>query len=120
MGRSTEFITLTPEGELIIRSGYAWDGPSGPTFDTPSSIRGSLVHDALYQLLRAELLPIDARDIADQELYRICVEDGMWKWRARLWLRAVRKCAAGAADPVHKKPLLVAPRPLEVDLTAFL
>ena len=42
------FCSLTTEGLLIIRPGYAWDGPSGPTFDTPSFMRGSLIHDVLY------------------------------------------------------------------------
>jgi hypothetical protein len=32
--------------------GYAWNGPSGPTLDTRNFMRGSLVHDALYQLMR--------------------------------------------------------------------
>ena len=46
----TDFIELSTEGMLIIKKGYAWDGPSGPTIDTPNFMRGSLVHDALYQL----------------------------------------------------------------------
>ena len=42
----TQFIHLAMDGRLTILSGYAWDGPSGPTIDTKSSIRGSLIHDA--------------------------------------------------------------------------
>lgn len=106
---NTPFIALSPTGLLLIRAGYAWDGPSGPTFDTKSSMRGSLVHDALYQLLRAELLPASDRALVDKELYRLCVEDGMWKWRAKLWLREVRKFAGGAADPKNKKRVYTAP-----------
>jgi hypothetical protein len=35
-------------GSLLIRSGYAWDGVSGPlTLDTRNVMRASLVHDAL-------------------------------------------------------------------------
>ena len=45
-----EYLALTPTGALTIRKGYAWDGPSGPTIDTLNFMRGSLVHDALYQL----------------------------------------------------------------------
>lgn len=105
----TQFISLDTEGQLTIRSGYCWDGPSGPTADTPSSMRGSLVHDALYQLIRNVALPRSARDAADELLYRICVEDGMWKWRAWMWRRAVKKFAAGAADPRNRKPILLAP-----------
>ena len=46
------FIEIGTDGLLTIRKGYAWDGPSGPTIDTKDFMRGSLVHDALYQLLR--------------------------------------------------------------------
>ena len=45
----TEYITLDSQGNLTIKKGYAWDGPSGPTIDTLTFMRGSLVHDALYQ-----------------------------------------------------------------------
>ena len=106
---TTRFISLETDGTLTVLGGYAWDGPSGPTFDTPSSMRGSLVHDALYQLLRGGFLPAESRDQADDELYRVCLDDRMWKWRARLWLRAVRKFATGAADPKHKKRVYLAP-----------
>ncbi len=53
---STRYVSLSVTGKLRIRYGYAWDGPSGPTWDTLNSMRGSLVHDVLYQLMRLELL----------------------------------------------------------------
>ena len=46
------FLSLSSDGILTIRKSYAWDGPSGPTIDTMDFMRGSLVHDALYQLMR--------------------------------------------------------------------
>ena len=52
----SEFIVLTADGLLTINKGYAWDGPSGPALDTCNFMRGSLVHDALYQLMREKLL----------------------------------------------------------------
>ena len=70
---------------------------------------GSLVHDALYQLLRLGLLPPECRAAADAELYRICRADGMSWIRAKLWLRAVRKFAASAASPINKRLIKVAP-----------
>ena len=51
-----DYIALDPQGALRIAKGYAWDGPSGPTLDTRNFMRGSLVHDALYQLMREGLL----------------------------------------------------------------
>jgi hypothetical protein len=48
----TEFIDLDTDGNLTVKNGYAWDGPSGPVKDTDENMRASLVHDALYQLMR--------------------------------------------------------------------
>ena len=55
-GPTNQFINLDTDGALVIKGGYAWDGPSGPTIDTKNFMRGSLVHDALYQIMRLELL----------------------------------------------------------------
>jgi len=85
------------DGYLTISAGYAWDGPSGPTWDTASSMRGSLVHDALYQLIREGLIGCEWREQADKELRRICVEDGMSNLRAALWYRALRLAGARSA-----------------------
>jgi len=46
----TDFMHIDCGGSLCIREGYSWDGPSGPAIDTVDFMRGSLVHDALYQL----------------------------------------------------------------------
>lgn len=48
----TEYISLLTDGTLIVQKGYAWDGPSGPTIDTPDTMAASLMHDAGYQLIR--------------------------------------------------------------------
>ena len=105
----TPFISLTKLGTLTIKNGYAWDGPSGPTIDTKSSMRASLVHDVLYQLLRQGKLPQCWRETADNVFYDICIEDGMWAWRAKLWYRELRKFAAGSANPKNKKQSYTAP-----------
>ncbi len=99
----TLFLWLNPNGRLKIQRGYAWDGPSGPTIDTRSSMRGSLVHDALYQLMRSGLLGVDRREAADNLMCNIFLEDGMWAWRARAWFRSVRKLAGMSVDPRSKK-----------------
>jgi hypothetical protein len=85
------WVTLDEDGLLTAWSGYAWDGPSGPTFDTASTLRASLFHDCLYQLMREKLLDLEeCRKPADDLLRRLMVEDGAWRWRAWLWLKAVR------------------------------
>lgn len=93
------YVTLSSGGLLTMRAGYAWDGASGPTIDTPSFLRGSLVHDALYQLMREGKLGLDCRDRADRLLERICIEDGMFRFRAAYVYRAVRLFGAGNAAP---------------------
>lgn len=105
----TEYISLTPEGTLLVRKGYAWDGPSGPTIDRPTNMRGSLAHDALYQLIRADLLQLEARKAADAVLLTLWLQDGMWPWLAKAEAWAVRKFAEDAARPHSEHPVLQAP-----------
>lgn len=94
---------------LTIERGYCWDGASGPTWDSRSSMRASLVHDALYQLMRLGVLPEACREMADQALYDLCVEDGMFRPRAWAWWKAVRLMAAGAAKNGTDREVLTAP-----------
>lgn len=108
LGRN-DFIELHPDGTLIIKKGYAWDGPSGPTIDTKSFMRGSLVHDALYQLMREDLLNRKHKPAADQILHDICVADGMFPLRAWWVLKAVSWFGEPNTDPARKRPLLTAP-----------
>ena len=103
------FLYLAPEGTLTIRSGYAWDGPSGPALDTPDSMRGSLVHDALYQLFRMALISQDHRDYADELLVKICKEDGMEDFRADYFGWAVQTIGERFADPKNRKKVITAP-----------
>lgn len=100
-----EYVSLSPQGFLSIRKGYAWDGPSGPTFDTKNFMRGSLVHDALYQLIGEGLLPMAERDQADKELRRICLEDGMSAARAWWVYQAVHWFGDTAAATPEKAPI---------------
>lgn len=105
----TDYISII-NGSLSIRKGYAWDGPSGPTIDTKDFMRGALIHDALYQLLREGMLPAEDRKVADIVLKRTCIEDGMFFVRANVVYLAVRAFASFAADPANKKPIIHAPK----------
>ena len=94
----SDFIALTKGGTLTVKNKYAWDGPSGPTIDTKTFMRGSLVHDALYQLMRLGALDrSEYRKTADRELRRICIEDGMWRFRAWYVYWGVRMFGGKAA-----------------------
>ncbi len=95
----TEFLQLGSDGRLFIGEGYEWDGPSGPTFDSRSFIRGSLGHDAKYQLMREGWLGQGCRWRADSEMRRDCLADGMSRFRAWYTFRSVRLFASFAARP---------------------
>lgn len=81
-----EFFSLSATGVLTIHSGYRWDGPSGPTIDTPSFMRSSAVHDCFFQIMREGKIPAGKRDdffiIANSDLRRISRTDGMLRIRA--------------------------------------
>ena len=108
---NTRYITMGTNGTLHISAGFAWDGASGITIDTESSMRASAVHDALYKLIRmGRLFEVKVREQADEEFYRLCLEDGMWKWRARVWFRALRIGGGPAASPDNLKVIYEAGR----------
>ncbi len=104
------YITLDPNGYLTIKKGYSFDGPSGPTVDTKNFMRGSLVHDALYQLMREMKLNRKWRKQADKELYRDCRDDGMSWFRANYIYLLVRKFAGFSSSPRNRKKVITAPK----------
>ena len=100
-----DFVRLTKNGELTLKKSYAWDGPSGPTIDTKNFMRGSLVHDGLYQLMRDGLLDHERyREDADKILRAICEEDRMSKVRAWYVYQSVRLFGGSAAEPRPREP----------------
>lgn len=105
----TDYISLSRQGDIIVKKGYAWDGPSWPAVDTSDFMRGSLIHDALYQLMREGHLDSVYRAIADCILYRICREDGMILFRAWYVYLGVRLAASSCILEVSNCPILYAP-----------
>lgn len=105
------YVILTKAGELFIQRGYAWDGPSGPTFDTLNFMRGSLVHDALYQLMRNELLDAQKyKEPADRLLQKICKEDGMNAIRAWIIYQGLQIGGKAATLKKNEKVVIKAPK----------
>jgi hypothetical protein len=83
-------IRLYTDGWLVIQSGYVWDGPSGPSIHTANFMRGSLYHDALYDLMKQGALSMEWRKAADDLLADVCKEEGMSPVRAGWVYAAVR------------------------------
>jgi len=108
---NTKFISLSPEGTLTIRVGYAWDGPSRPAIHTRNFMRASLVHDALYQLMREdELDRCKFKEPADRLLRSICKEDGMNFARAWWVYKAVSWCGHEPTYPEGGREIKYAPK----------
>jgi len=98
------YIRLSSDGMFTVMGSYAWDGPSGPTIDTMTFMRGSLVHDALYQLMRGRYLDYRIhRRLADGLLRQICLEDGMFPFRAWYVYWALRLLGGRNARPPERK-----------------
>jgi hypothetical protein len=112
--KPSEYILLSTNGMLLIKCGYAWDGPSGPTIDTQNFMRGSLIHDALYQLIReGHLTEVPHREQADRLLKENCIEDGMSSIRAWWVYHGVRLGGGPAVDPDRQRPIKQAPKGCE-------
>lgn len=94
------FLKLHESGLLEISAGYAWDGPSGPTFDNPKTLFPSLVHDAIYQLdsISEEH---DLKEIADWIFYRLMQVNRNGEIKSRVWYWAV----SNYGDPKPRKSL---------------
>lgn len=108
----TEYISLDTHGKLSIKKGYAWDGASGPVPDTRRVLRASLVHDALYQLMRtqSDRFPREEyRRAADLLFKEMCIEDGVARSKAKIYYFALRKFGERAADPLSRKVIRRAP-----------
>ena len=103
------YLGLDKNGILQIERGYAWDGPSGPTVDTKTFMRASLVHDALYQMIRLGVLDKSLREHADKLMRVHCREDGMSKVRSQWVYWALRLFAGKAAIPESRKKVITAP-----------
>ena len=107
-GGGNDWVYIEPSGRLTILKGYAWDGPSGPALHTKDFLRGSLVHDALYQLIRTGVLYEQDQEKADLILKAIVLEDGMNKLRA-WWVHTAVKNFGGVYIKNRVNDVLEAP-----------
>jgi hypothetical protein len=103
------YFTLAIDGTLTVRRGYAWDGASGPTYDSKSSMRASLVHDVFCQAMRDGRLSFIHQDAVNLLFRQHCIEDGMWSLRAAAWHAAVEFADAGNPDQGPDRRVLEAP-----------
>ena len=98
----SDFFSIQPDGLITASKGYSWDGASGPTIDTPSNMRASLIHDIIYQAIRDGHIDISWRKDADKELQKIMIEDGASKTRAYYYYKAVQWFGKSAVKNLKK------------------
>lgn len=90
------WYSLRADGLLTLRAGFAWDGASGPTFDSDSSMTPSAEHDAFCQMMRDGRVSYSAWQDAINEFFQTrCIECGMYPPRAALWFLGVEFGDAG-------------------------
>lgn len=106
----TEWVCLYKNGLMYFKHGYAWDGCSGPTWDDKTNMRGGLVHDGGYQLIRLGQIGPEYKEAFDRELQKAMIEDGAFKIRAWYYYQAVKRFGAGSCQPGYDPyPVLCAP-----------
>ena len=85
-----EFFEFYTDGTLLIKRGFAWDGPSGPTIDTKNGHVAAIVHDVFYRCIRKGYLPLSIKPISDKIFYKLLRKKGMFVLRAYLWYLGVK------------------------------
>ena len=98
LGRIAETTRLT------VAPGYLWDGSSGPTIDGEADPVPSLVHDVLYEAMRAGKLHKSQRAVADSLYYDLLRERGMSWLRAGARYWGLRLFAGYAASRTPEYP----------------
>lgn len=78
------------DGLLTIKAGYAWDGATGPVFQTKTNKLSSLVHDVLLQAIDMRLISKSYTNLADLTYLKIAIEQRMFKPRAYLHYFSMR------------------------------
>ncbi len=105
---STSKYVLDQTGKMLVYSGYAWDGASGG-IDTKRTIRASLAHDVLYEMMRKRLIPRSEQFAADHTLLNIMRSDKAYAARAWAWFNMVSWFGRRSTDPKNRVKELVAP-----------
>lgn len=105
-----KYFELLPNGMLHIFAGFGWDGASGPTFDSKSSMTPSLVHDAFCICMRDGRLSYDKwQDIVNDFFRQMCIACGMMPLRAAIWHAGVEFGDAGNPNQGADRAVLTAP-----------
>jgi len=105
-----EYFSISVDGVILVRRGYAWDGASFIAIDDPGTIYASVFHDAGYQAIRLQLLDPVWRKELDRMYESLCIEGRVNPARAKAHYAALR-IGGGYynARPESDYPTLIAP-----------
>lgn len=101
-------IRLEPTGLLTVREGYAFDGPTG-CVHRKENMSASCLHDALYQLMRMELLPHRHWRAADYDYARQLRRCGAWGITVKINLAGLKFMGGKYALPKNRKKIYEVP-----------
>lgn len=104
-----DLVKLAANGMLTVRTGFAWDGVTGLAFDTRNFMRASLVHDALYHLMRQTGTNPKLHEKADELFLNIAKLDGVNPLRARAHYTSLYLARKTGLMPGKKRPVYTAP-----------
>lgn len=99
---SCERLRMDKNGMLYVSEGYGWDGASG-IIDRKTNLRASMVHDALYELMRKKLLDHKDWRLADKEFARCLKQDGAWKITIKVDMAGLKLMRGKYAHPKHRR-----------------
>ena len=105
----TDYGSLDEKGNVEIYRKFPWDGCSGPTIATKTTVRAGLLHDFLFRLMQDGLLSYLWKNQADKEFKIRLLEDGCNWLRAWYFYKGVQKFGSFAARPANRKKVKTAP-----------
>ena len=108
-GIKTDYGSLDEKGNVEIYRKFVWDGCSGPTITTKTTIRGGLLHDFLYRLMKHGLLGSSWREQADKEFKIRLLEDRCNRFRAWYFHFSVVAFGVSSINPKNRKKVKTAP-----------
>ena len=99
-----ERVSLDINGLMIVESGYAWDGASG-IIDRKTNLRASCGHDALYQLMRMDMLSSRDYKKADDDYCKWLKSAGAWPITVKIDKAGLSLMKGKYAKPKHRKKI---------------
>lgn len=114
-GCANQFVSIYPDGTMLLQQDYAIDGITGVTgypweklIARPWLRNNCWPHDGFYQLMRTGKLPITLKAKVDVSFMNGCLRDGAYYWQALLAYKMVSNFGT-IGDEEQTHPVYSAP-----------